>query len=71
MSGTLWVVALWSIAVISAALSFLVWSRLAHPPGDVARVEPTEDEDPEPAEPPEGDEAEATENGDQASREAT
>ena len=33
MSGTLWIVALWTIAIVSAALSFLVWFRLTHVPG--------------------------------------
>ena len=32
MSGTLWIVALWAIAIASAVLSFFVWSRLAHAP---------------------------------------
>ena len=54
MSGTLWVVALWSIAIIAAALSFLAWARLARPPKLEGAVEEDEPEHPDEAE--DGDE---------------
>jgi hypothetical protein len=49
MSGTLWVVALWSIAIISAALSFLAWSRLTRGSRlpDAVTMEASEGDEPE------------------------